>query len=103
MNFIKECFEEHGRVLMDELGRVGFSINQAIDFLPEAVSSISASTKDPCVAQAIDNLLTDDSSHLLSTINMEVIVQKLGLNSELVMSGFRVITPFCLNSFLNRE
>ncbi len=103
MNFIKDCFEEHGRVLMDELIGAGFTANQAIDFLPEAAFDIAESTRSTVVAQSIDNLLLDSSFILLNTINLEAIEKKSGLNSQQVVSGFEVIAPFFLKSFLNRK
>ncbi len=103
MIFIKECFEENGRVLIDELGMVGFSVNQAIDFLPEAAWSIENLTRIPGAARTINNLPLNDSLKLIDTINMEAIEQKIGLNSDQVKSGFEVIAPFFLKSFSNRK
>ncbi len=89
--------------MIDELGMVGFSVNQAIDFLPEAAWSIENLTQIPGAARSIDNLPLDDSLKLINTINMEAIMQKLGLNSDQVISGFKVIAPFFLKSFTNRK
>ena len=48
---------------MYELKVVGFSVNQAIDFLPEAAWSIENLTRISGAARTIDNLPSDDSSN----------------------------------------
>ena len=103
MKYIKECFEEHGKILTDRLRSEGFTNNQLIDFLPEAASCIAISSKNKHSSYVISNLLLEESSDLLSPNNISQIAKKRGLSSDLVMSGFKVISPFFLKSFLNNK
>ncbi len=101
MEYIKECFETHGNELTDKLKNIGFSNNQIIDFLPEAASNIASSNQNKNSAYIINNLLLAESSYLLSTKNISNIMQKKGFSSDQVTSGFKVISPIFLKSFLN--
>ena len=100
MKYNKECFEENGKAILNILKNEGFSNNQVIDFLPEAASSIASLNKDKNSSYVISNLLLEESSYLLSPKNISNIANNKGLSSSQVMSGFRLIAPFFLNSFL---
>ncbi len=102
MGFIRDCFEEHGRLLMDELERAGFSVNQSIDFLPEVASGIASTFQILGVEKTTNNLVSSNTNQLLHMLNIDEIVQKTGLNLNQVKSGFKVVTPFFYNHFKKR-
>ena len=98
MDFIRECLDERGDALMDELVVAGFSEDQAASFLPEAVSAILTSAHNPSPAQWIRCLL-ENPAHLHSVVNVDEIAQKTGVPGDQVTSGFDAITPIFLEYF----
>ncbi len=103
MSFIKECFEEHGRVLIDKLQDAGFSVNQVIDFLPEAASDIERTMCSSGSSESIDNSIPDNSEFFMNLHNVDLVEHKYGVSLEQVKKGFEIINPFFIETFLNRE
>jgi len=102
MDFIKDCFEEHGDALTEQLEGAGFSADQARQFLPEAASGILESAQGLDVADMSQQLIADSPSPLLSAINVDAIAEKLGMNSDLVTEGLAAIAPLLSQAFAQK-
>jgi len=102
MDFIKDCFEEHGDVLTKQLEGAGFSADQASQFLPEAASGILESAQGLDVAEISQQLIADDPSSLLGAFNADAIAEKLGMNSDLVTKGLAAIAPLLSQAFAQK-
>lgn len=88
-----DYFDEQCINLIEKLKDLGFSSDQARDFFPEAASNISFSAQFSGIEQTVNHLLSDTPSELIGTVHIEAIANKLGVNSEQVISGFGVILP----------
>jgi lipase chaperone LimK len=99
MNFIKECFEEHDGALVDQLKGAGFSDYRAKQFLPEAATGILDSSQDTSVEQMTEQMVSGAPSQFLNSVNVEVIAEKLGMNSDQVTKGLAAITPVLAREF----
>jgi len=102
MDFIKDCFEEHGEALTEQLEGAGFSADQARQFLPEAASGIVDSAQGLDVAEIAQQLVSDGPSPFLSAINVDAIAEKLGINSDLVTKGLAAIAPVLSQAFAQK-
>lgn len=102
MDFIKDCFEEHGDALTEQLEGAGFSADQASQFLPEAASGILESAQGLDLAEISQQLIADGPSPLLSAINTDAIAEKLGMNSDLVTKGLAAIAPLLSQEFAQK-
>jgi len=100
MNYIQECFEEHGKVLINLLKHAGFSNNQILSFLGEAASCIATSNQHKSHTKIISNFVLLDSSDLLSEQNISKIANKVNIESGQVISGLKIILPLFLKSYL---
>ena len=103
MDFIKECFDEHGVAFMASLEAAGLSVEQARKFLPEAASSILDSTQKIGVFQTITCLLSDHHSQLLRMIDVNAIAEKSGMNFDQVASGFHAIALVLLQTYSKKN
>lgn len=99
MDMIKACFEEYQSEFTQKLQGVGFTTNQAREFLPETASGISGLTENSYIAEKIGDLLSGDSAALLGALNVGAMSEKVGIRPEQVMSGLKAITPL-LNQVL---
>ena len=102
MDFIKDCFEEHGDALTEQLEGAGFSADQARQFLPEAASGIVNSAQGLDVAEIAQQLVSEGPSSFLSAINADAIAEKLGMNSDLVTKGLAAIAPVLSQAFAQK-
>jgi hypothetical protein len=93
MDFINECFNEHDGALVEQLKDAGFSNYRAWKFLPEAASGILNSAQDSGLEQITEKLMTGAPSQFLSSVNVTVIAEKLGMSCDQVTKGLAVITP----------
>lgn len=103
MNFIKECFEENSGAFTEKLEGVGFSIEQAQNFLPETATSILASGQNIDIAQAIRDLLSETPGQLLNSIDVDSISEKLDIHSNQVRSGLGAIAPVLSKVILQKD
>lgn len=99
MDFIKECFKEHDGALIDQLKGAGFSGYRARQFLPEAATGILDSSQDTSVEQMTEQMVSGAPSQFLNSVNVEVIAEKLGMNSDQVTKGLAAITPVLAREF----
>lgn len=99
MDFIKECFNEHDGALIDQLKGAGFSGYRARQFLPEAATGILDTSQDTSVEQMTKQMVSGAPSQFLNSVNIEVIAEKLGMNSEQVTKGLAAITPVLAREF----
>lgn len=102
MDLIKECFEEHGGALTEQLKAAGFSGDQAGQFLPEAASGIIDSAQGMDIAEITSQLVSDGPSQFLSAVNVEAIAEKLGMSSDLVTKGLAAIAPVLSQAFAQK-
>lgn len=93
MDFIKECFEKYGGTFAEKLQEVGFSTDQASQFLPETASAIMQRVQDTGIEKTMAVLLSEEPTQLLNFNNIEDIAKKLGMNSVQVTTGLEAITP----------
>lgn len=93
MDFIKDCFKEHGGAFIEQLKVAGFSVDQAKQFLPEAASGILDSTQDTGVDQITKQFASGGPAELLSSVNVAAIAEKLGIDSDQVTTGLVAIAP----------
>lgn len=99
VKFIKDCFEEHGRILLDELIKAGFSVNQAIDFLPEIAFDIANATRVADQSEKVDAQHLNQSCMHFNAVNLQAVEQKTGLQHELVETGYHIVSPFFMSAF----
>ncbi len=102
MEFLNECFEEHGGALTEQLTAAGFSGDQARQFLPEAASGILESAQGLDVAEISQQLVSDGPSPFLSAVNVDAIAEKLGMNPDLVTKGLAAIAPVLSQAFAQK-
>lgn len=93
MEFIKQCFTEHDGVFMEKLKEIGFTPDQASQFLPLAATEISESVNNSGATKIISDLMSDGPSSMIASLNIESLAQKLGMNSDQVGSGMNAIAP----------
>lgn len=93
IDYIEECFNENRSLFTAKLQEVGFTEEQANKFFPEAAEGILDSTHNSGIAQKIGELLSDDPSTLLASIDVESIAQTLGMSSGRVKTGLEAIAP----------
>jgi hypothetical protein len=99
MDFIKECFKEHDGALIDQLKGAGFSGYRAKQFLPEAATGILDTSQDTSIEQMTEQMVSGAPSQFLNSVNVEVIAEKLGMNSDQVTKGLAAITPVLAREF----
>ena len=102
MDLIKECFEEQGGALTEQLKAAGFSGDQAGQFLPEAASGILDSAQGMDIAEITSQLVSDEPSQFLNAINVDAIAEKLGMSSDLVTKGLAAIAPVLSQAFAQK-
>ncbi len=102
MDLIKECFEENGGALTEQLKAAGFSGDQAGQFLPEAASGIIDSAQGMNIAEITSQLVSDGPSQFLSAVNVNAIAEKLGMSSDLVTKGLAAIAPVLSQAFAQK-
>lgn len=102
MEFLKDCFKEHGGALTEQLTAAGFSGERAGQFLPEAASGILDSAKNMDVAEVSSQLVSDGPSQLLSAVNVDAIAAKLGMSPDLVTKGLAAIAPVLSQAFAQK-
>ena len=93
MDFINECFNEHDGALVEQLQVAGFSNYRAWKFLPEAASGILDSAQNSGVEQISEKLIAGAPSQFLSSVNVALIAEKLGMSHDQVTKGLAVIAP----------
>jgi len=103
MGFIKECFEDHDGTFTEKLKGVGFTANQAQQFLPETASGILCFIQNTGTDKIIKILLSDDPSQLLSSLNVDAIGKKLEMNFAQVTSGLEAIAPVMSQVFSQKS
>jgi len=87
---IKEILSGHGPELLKTLEQVGFSAEQAQQFLPEAGQKIAAAVS----GGGLGDLLSGDAvGGLLENVDVASLTSKLGIDSGLVRSGLNAIVP----------
>ncbi len=99
METLKDLINEHGPLLIDKLECIGFSVDQANNFLPEA-------------GKAIDHVLSTghiDFQTLFSGVEMELLLNrfdvnmiatKIGIDASQVIHGMMCIWPFLVKTLL---
>lgn len=102
MNLIKECFVEDCSAFFEKLKSIGFSDYQTMKFLPEAASHISYATHKSGVFQTINCLMSGHDNQLSSTIDMPSMVNKSGINTDMLALGFHAIAPVLLQAYSKR-
>lgn len=93
MDCRKECFAEHGGTFAEKLQEVGFSAEQAGQFLRKTESGIMAGMQNTGVENMMATLLSEEPSQLSKLIKVEAIANKLGVNHYQVTTGHEAITP----------
>ncbi|MBC8211890.1 MAG: hypothetical protein H8E21_12580 [Gammaproteobacteria bacterium] len=99
MEIIKQLFEEHGSELTQKLEATGFSTEQAGKFLPQAASSFAESAQSADLGAVISSLSAGTGEHF----NIEVIAQKLGMNSDMISAGISAIAPVFLPHLMHKN
>ncbi len=100
MDVIKACIEEYKFEFTRKLESVGFTRDQARNFLPETATGISGLTENSYIAERMVDLLTTDTSALLSGLNVGAMSDRVGIQPAKVISGLQAITPL-LNRILS--
>lgn len=103
MDFIKECFEDRDGTFTEKLKGVGFTADQAQQFLPEMASGISCFIQNTGTDKIIKILLSDDPSQLLSALNVDVIGKNMSMNSAQVTLGIEAIAPVISQVFSQKS
>ena len=102
MNFIKECFVENCNAFEESLKSIGFSNEQAVNFLPEAAMHIAYAVHKTGVFQTLSHLNSQQENQLTRSINVSEMANKSGMNTDMIALGFRAITPVLLQAYTQK-
>lgn len=103
MNAIKECFVEDCNAFAESLKSIGFSNEQAVSFLPEAAMRIAYAAHKTGVFKTLSDLNSQQENQLTRTINVTEMANTSGMNTDMIASGFRAITPVLLQAYTQRS
>ena len=103
MDFIKQCFEEEPDIFTECLQDVGFSVEQACQFLPDVSSIIIESTQKKGAFRTITCLLSGDQRQVSKIIDVEVIAKSSAINVEQVIAGLHAIASVLLQVYSNKN
>ena len=103
MNFVQTCFDEHICDCIECLENVDYSVDQILDFLPEAALNILDAMQSISLYQAITCMQSKDSMHLLSAIDVDAMSSRLGMASDQVVAGLSAVTPILLGNLLKQS
>lgn len=99
MKHIKECFEEHSNAFTESLIKANFSSDEAMKFLPEAISEIMESSNKTSIYQTITVLLANRPRQLLRNMNISMIANKSEMSQFQVATGLQAIAPILLQTY----
>lgn len=99
MELIKECFEKHNNAFTKSLINANFSLDEAMKFLPEAISSILESSNKTSVYQTMKILMSNRPNLLLRKINVPIIARKSEMTQFQVTTGLQAIAPILLQTY----
>ena len=99
MKYIKDCFLENTNTFTNGLIDANFSPDDAIKFLPEAVSSIQDYSDKTSFYQAMNILLTNRPHLLLRNLDVSMIAIKSEMSQFQVTTGLRAIAPILLQTY----
>ena len=102
MTLINEYFDEHNKALINRLIAVEFSIDQARQFLPDAILELCRASKNCSEFQAIACLFSKSQYQLLRVIDVDAIARNTGINNDMVITGLRAIAPLLLQAYAQK-
>lgn len=103
MGFIKQCFEQEPGIFTEGLQDVGFSVEQACQFLPDVSSIIIESTQQIGAFRTITCLLSGCHTQVPKIINVEAIAKSSVINVEQVITGLHVIAMVLLQAYSKKS
>jgi len=99
MDTLKDLINEHGPLLIDKLECIGFSVDQANNFLPEAGKAIDHALSTGSIDfQALFNDV--EMEPLLNGFDVNTIATKIGIDASQVINGIMRIWPFLVQRLL---
>ena len=99
MDLIQQCFDRQNKALMKRLIADGFSVDQALLFLPEAALGLCLSCRKTSEFQTIACLFTKSRYQMMRTIDIDQIGDSSGLEPDQVITGLHAIAPLLLQAF----
>ena len=103
MDFVKKYFDEYDSAFIMRLKDVGIVGDVARQLLTETSSEIMSLIKKTRLEKSIVILSSDDPSQLLSSIDINTMVKRLGISRKLVVTGLGAIAPVMLLVFKLRS
>ena len=103
MDFVKKYFDEYDSAFIMLLKDVGIVGDVARQLLTETSSEIMSLIKKTRLEKSIVILSSDDPSQLLSSIDINTMVKRLGISRKLVVTGLGAIAPVMLLVFKLRS
>lgn len=103
MDFIKQCIEEEPGIFTECLQDVGFSVEQACQFLPDVSSIIIDSTQQIGAFRTITCLLSGCHSQVPKIIDVKAIAKSSAINVEQVITGLHVIAKVLLQAYSKKS
>ena len=91
MEFIKQCLEEESAIFTECLLGVGFSVEQARQFLADVSPVIIESTQKTGAFRTISCLLSDCQRQVPKIIDVEIIAKSSAINVEQIIKGLHEI------------
>jgi hypothetical protein len=102
LNFVQNCFEENICDCIECLENVEFSVDQILNFLPEAASKILDATQSISLYQAVACMHANNPVYLLNAIDIDSMSSKLCMDSNRVVAGLTAVAPILLGDFLKQ-
>ena len=103
MDFIKQCFEEEPDIFTECLQDVGFSVEQACQFLPDVSSIIIESTQKKGAFRTITCLLSACQNQVPIIIDVAAIAKSSSINVEQVITGLHAIAMALLHAYSKKS
>ena len=99
MELIERCFNEHNKALLKRLIAVDFTIEEAMQLLPEIELALRISCRKSSEFQTIARLFSQSPYEVSKSVNTSALAIKVGIDAVQVATGVHAIAPLLLQIY----